>query len=104
MREFRIIFVQNDASGIMRPDIAKSVMGKVYRAYGGFTVTEGVGGYLMKTTGKLVKEPVYIFDVATAKTPQDILFFVETLASAIKADMGQESIYFRNVDGMVHLL
>ena len=104
MREFRIIFTQEDNTGVPRPDLAKTVMGKLTRAYGGFTVTEGLGGYILKSTGRLVKEAVYVFDVATAKSPEDVRFFADTLASAIKAEMGQESIYFRNVDGRVTIL
>ena len=104
LSEFRVIVPQRDDNDFDRKDLHNKIIGHIVRTFGGFTVTEGYGGYIMRSTGRLAKEPVYIFDIATAKDSADVLFWAESLASGIKRDMGQESVYFRNVDGKVYIL
>jgi hypothetical protein len=103
MREFRITFATNDSSGIYRGDIAEKIGEKLAGTYGGFTRTDGYGGYTM-TNGNLLMESVFVFDVATNEGPDSVFSFAGMAAMEIKRTMGQESVYFRNVNGFVSIL
>ena len=98
MREFRIVFAQCDASGILRKDIAQALGKRLAAVFGGYTLTHGVGGYIM-ADGALCEESVFVFDVGTIETADNVAAFAAMTAAEIKRAMGQESIYFRNIHG-----
>lgn len=103
MREFRITFAQCDSGGIVRPDIADALGKRLAATYGGFTRTDAQGGYIM-ADGRLVCESVFVFDVATESDAESVFGFAAMAAAEIRRAMDQESVYFRNIDGRVHIL
>jgi len=103
MREFRLTFAAIDSSGLVRPDIADNLGARIAATYGGFTRIDATGGYVM-ADGRVVVEPVHCFDVATTNQAADVLEFARMAAAEIKRTMDQESVYFRNVDGIAIIL
>ena len=103
MKEFRFSFASEDASGIIRTDIAAVMLEKFARAYGGATQLLANGGYMM-ADGRLVVESVFVFDVATDQNAESVYAFAIMAAAEIRREMEQESVYFRNVDGQAYIL
>lgn len=103
MREFRIAFAQCDASGIVRPDIADRLGKRIAEVYGGYTRFEAFGGYVMQD-GTTAEESVFVFDVATSSDAESVATFAAMASDIVRREMEQESIYFRNIDGGVHIL
>ena len=103
MKEFRFSFASEDASGLIRTDIAATMLERFARVFGGATQLLANGGYVM-ADGRLVVESVFVFDVATDQDAYDIYEFATMAATEIRREMGQESVYFRNVDGQVYIL
>ena len=86
-----------------RMDIADSLGKRIAVIFGGFTRIDAIGGFVM-ADGRTLVESVYVFDVATNKSAADVLEFAHMAAAEIKRTMGQESIYFRNVDSNAVIL
>ncbi len=71
------------------------------KAFGGFTRTEGYGGYIM-SDGSLKTEQVHIYDVAVST---DLLIgMAKSLASQLCGMAEQETVYFRDIDGTVQFV
>lgn len=103
MREFRLVFAQHDSDGKSRMEVASRIATRFLESFGGYTWTEGHGGFIMSDE-EVAQEPVHVFDVAAKQRPDVLLLYMRVLAAEICHDMGQESVYFRNVDGEVHFL
>ena len=101
MREFRLVFAACDSSGIWRGDIADKLGARLAQTFGGYTRTESRGGHVM-ADGALCEESVFIFDVAT--DAESVREYITMAAAEIRRAMGQESVYFRDIDGGVHIL
>lgn len=68
---------------------------------GGFTATQGIGGWKDKT-GKLVVEPVTVFDCHVVPDGEVCGRFYR-LAKAIAKDLRQDCVYLE-IDGIVELV
>jgi len=103
MREFRIVFDQLDSVGEIRPEVCRAVKDSALDTFGGYTLAEGNGGFILASSAKS-ESPNWIFDIASDKSEYYVKRFAQTIANMICKRMNQESIYFRNIDGMVDCL
>jgi len=103
MREFRIVFDQLDSVGEIRPEICRAVKDRALDTFGGYTLSSGNGGYRF-ASGATSESPNWIFDIASDMSEYYVKRFAQTVANLVCIRMNQESIYFRNIDGMVDCL
>lgn len=71
--------------------------------FGGYTETHGNGAWEDRRTGKVIQEPVRVWDVALAPSPENEALLREAAATAgLLADQG--CVYLRQADGEVELV
>jgi len=69
---------------------------------GGFTASQAVGGW-MNVVGKLIQEPVTVFDIDLAEHDTTGRILLQTLAKRICQELSQDCVYLR-IDGEVELV
>jgi len=104
MKEFRIIYAQIDGmSHDIRPDVLREIGARLVAFAGGYTRADGFGAW-ESNSGRVISEPVHIFDVATIEPDSMVESFARNIADYVKSSMAQESIYFRNTNGSVAII
>ena len=87
----RIIIPTKDGQGNLIENNLNHYLAIIAQKYGGYTLTQGSGGWV-NDNGLLIQETVYIVDCDTEEPDKP---FWHDLASTIKAETAQESVYLR---------
>lgn len=102
MREAMIILPQHDNARHSLQHVRHYAEKALAAAFGGFTVTNGKGGWI-NSRGELLSEPVWQFTVACEPTPQDDAKLT-SIARYMGTEGKQDAVYVRYASGDVQIL
>lgn len=99
MREARIVMPEVQAVGSKPHDALRAAL---CEAFGGFTMTYGVGGWV-DDTGAVIRDNVCIYDVAMERTLANY-GRLRALACEAGRALGQRSVYLRYPSGSTAII
>lgn len=102
MREGRIILPVFSNAGKDMDGLHTKLQDALVAAFGGFTATQGDGGWFNPTTRKVQQEDVVVYDVA-AEEGHSTHVLLDSIADMLLRGSDQYSVYVRYPDGNVHI-
>ena len=102
MKEARLIVPMQNNHGQSLSQLALQVQKRLAETFGGFTLTEGYGGWI-SPTGKVHYEPVLVFDIAMDSKVSNIEALT-SIAAKVAKEAEQEAVYVRLPGGSVHFV
>ena len=98
----RIIIPTQDSTGQVLADNNLNLYLKVIsETFGGCTVIKGLGTWVNESNGLLITEETHIVEVDTKESASE--FFIR-LAERIKAELKQDSVYYREGESFPHFI
>lgn len=97
--EFAIHLVQFDNQGQSLESLNNKTLMIVAKTFGGFTVTEGRGGWVNES-GRLFDEPILRVTIACENTPENS-GKLKQIAINYKEAASQEAVYIRGYNNQV---
>ncbi len=102
LREARLIVPPHANDGTQHWDNVEAVRALLIDGFGGYTETQGAGGYVM-ASGKTKTEPVVVFDIAMPLT-HDAKKTLRAIALFVLRVQKQETVYVRYANGLIEFV
>lgn len=103
MREGRIILPVFSNKGEDMDALHTKVQDALCAAFGGFTATQGNGGWFNPTTMQTQKENVVVYDVAAEEDDLSTYVLLDSVVDMILRESDQHSVYVRYPLGSVKI-
>lgn len=102
-REARIVMPTNPKDPHKSGDIHRSLGRALCEAFGGYTATEGTGGWIDPDTDQMVYDQVVVYDVAM---PDEFAYFRQLREIAVRFGrlLDQKAVYVRTPEGRVEII
>jgi hypothetical protein len=103
-QEARIIAPQRHNDGTaLHPNLLASFESALCHHFGGFTRAEGFGGWFDQEHNRVVREAVYVYDIA-CDLSADTAVKLKHLAVNLLRDARQQAVYLRYPSGYVEFV